>query len=299
MPFTFSHPAAVLPFMPRLRDGRPHGALIASALVAGSLAPDIPYFAQSLFPGSYGVGAATHRPWAVPTLDVAIAAGLVGAWHGLLREPLVALLPEPWADRAEALTAPVGKRDPYDAAWFTASAALGALTHVGWDAFTHVGRAGERLLPPLRREIAGVPVPLALQWTTSAVGLGVLGVSGGRLLREATPVPRRIILEPAVRRGVTAFIGAGAALGALHRVVREVPRGGGRPSLSGLVATVTFGAGAGALAAATGYALATRLITGPAPYRDRRPAVPVPAATATAAAAAADSPPSGGQDRGL
>jgi len=268
VPFTFSHPAAVLPFMPPLRDGRPHGPLIASALVAGSLAPDVPYFAQSLLPGCYGLGAATHRAWAVPTLDVAIAAGLVGAWHGLLREPLVALLPEPWADRAEALTAPVGKRDPYDAAWFTASAALGAFTHVGWDAFTHVGRAGERLLPALRREVAGVPLPLALQWSTSAAGLGVLAVSCTRLLRGATPVPRRITLEPAVRRGATAFIGAGAALGAWRRLVRELPRGSSRTSLSGLVAIGTFGAGAGAAAAATAYALTVRLAAGPAPRPD-------------------------------
>jgi Domain of unknown function (DUF4184) len=265
VPFTFSHPAAVLPFLPSLRDGRPHGPLIASALVAGSLAPDLPYFAQSLLPGSYGLGAVTHRAWAVPTLDVAIAAGLVGAWHGLLREPLVALLPGPWADRAEALTAPVRKRDPYDAAWFTASAALGAFTHVGWDSFTHTGRVGERLLPVLRREVAGMPVPLALQWSTSAAGLGVLAVSGTRLLRAATPVPRRITLEPGVRGGVTAFIGAGAVLGAWRRTVRELPRGSGRPPLASLVATVSFGAGAGAAVAATAYALATRLTLGPPP----------------------------------
>ena len=279
MPFTFSHPAAVLPFMPSLRDGRPRGPLIASALVAGSLAPDLPYFAQSLLPGCYGLGGATHRAWAVPTLDVAIAAGMVGAWHGLLREPLVALLPEPWADKVEALTAPTGKRDPYDAAWFTASAALGAFTHVGWDAFTHVGRVGERLVPALRREVAGMPVPLALQWATSAAGLGVLAVSGTRLLRAATPVPRRITLDPAVRRGATAFIGAGAALGAWRRTVRERPRGGGRPTLPGLVATVTFGAGAGAAAAATAYALATRVTLGPPappPMRLCPPARPRP-----------------------
>ena len=262
MPFTFSHPAAVLPFLPPLGDAGRRGPLIASALVAGSLAPDVPYFVESLFPGCYGIGAATHRPWAIPTLDVAVAAGLVGAWHGLLREPLVALVPEPWADRVEALTAPVGKRDPYDAAWFTASAALGALTHVGWDAFTHVGRAGERLVPALRRQVAGVPVPLALQWTSSAAGLGVLAAAGTRLLRGAAPVPRRITLDRAARRSATAFIGVSAALGAVHRVAREAPRTAGRPSLSGLVATVSFGAGAGAAAGATAYALSTRLLPG-------------------------------------
>ena len=259
MPFTFSHPAAVLPFLPMLRDGSGRGPLIASAMVAGSLAPDVPFFVDSLLPGSFGLGAATHRPWAVPTLDVAIAAALVAGWHGLLREPLVALLPDRWGDRAEALTAPLGKPDPYDAAWFTASAALGALTHVGWDAFTHTGRAGERLLPVLRREIAGMPLPLALQWGTSAVGLGLLVSTGSRLLAETTPAPRRITPAPAVRRSAAAFVGAGAVLGAAHRLARDLPRTPGRPSLSGLVATGTFGAGAGTAVAATAYALATRL----------------------------------------
>ena len=259
MPFTFSHPAAVVPFLPLLRDGCGRGPLIASAMVAGTLAPDVPFFLDSLLPGTFGLGAATHRAWAVPTLDVAIAAALVAGWHGLLREPLVALLPERWGDRVEALTVPVGKGDPYDAAWFTASAALGAFTHVGWDAFTHSGRAGERLIPLLRREIAGTPVPLVLQWGTSAVGLGVLAATGTRLLRAVAPVPRPSVPAPAVRRGATALIGAGAVLGAAHRLARELPKAPGRPSLSGLVATGTFGAGAGAALAATGYALATRL----------------------------------------
>ncbi|QMU77567.1 DUF4184 family protein [Streptacidiphilus sp. PB12-B1b] len=285
MPFTFSHPAAVLPFLPPLRDGARRGPLIASALVAGSLAPDVPYFVESLLPGSYAIGRATHRPWAVPTLDVALAAGLVGAWHGLLREPLVALLPGPWADRAEALTAPVGKRDPYDAAWFTASAALGALTHVGWDAFTHVGRAGERLVPALRRRVAGVPVPLALQWTTSAAGLGVLAAAGTRLLRTAAPAPLRTTLDPAARRSASAFIAVSAALGAAHRLGREAPADGARPSLSALAATVSFGGGAGAAAGATGYALAVRLLParrrpeprpGVSPRRPERPGRPLP-----------------------
>ena len=259
MPFTFSHPAAVLPL---LRDGRGRGPLIASALVAGSLAPDVPYFLESLAPGAYALGRTTHRPWAVPTLDAAIAAGLVAGWHGLLREPLVALLPERWADRAEALTAPVGKRDPYDAAWFTVSAAIGALTHVGWDAFTHPGRAGERLIPALRRDVGGMPMPVALQWVTSAAGLAVLATAGTRLLRRETPAPRRITLKPATRRRALAAIGASAALGSLHRIAREVPkarRSGEGVSVSGLVATVSFGGGAGAAVGATAYALAAKV----------------------------------------
>ncbi|OEV34905.1 hypothetical protein HS99_0034890 [Kitasatospora aureofaciens] len=82
MPFTLSHPAAVLPL---LRAAGERGPLVASALVAGSMAPDVPFFAESLLPGVYGRGGLTHAWWAVPTLDVAIAGALVAGWHGLLR----------------------------------------------------------------------------------------------------------------------------------------------------------------------------------------------------------------------
>lgn len=266
MPFTFSHPAAVLPL---IGQGRGRGPLIASALVAGSLAPDVPFFLETVLPGSYGLGDVAHRPWAVPTLDVAIAAGLVAGWHGLLREPMVALLPDPWADRADTLTAPRRKRepgslDPRDAAWFAASAALGAFSHVGWDAFTHRGRAGVRLVPALRREIGGIPVYHALQWGTSAVGLGLLAVSGSAALRrQQMPQPRRITLRPGVRRGAVAAVAAGAVLGAVHRTARELPKSGGRLAPAHLVAAASFGGGAGAAVAATAVALALRLTTRP------------------------------------
>ncbi|MFJ2778051.1 MULTISPECIES: DUF4184 family protein [unclassified Kitasatospora] len=75
MPFTLSHPAAVLPL---LRVAGERGPLVASALVAGSMAPDVPFFAESLFPGVYGRGRLTHRWWAVPTVDVAIAGTVNG-----------------------------------------------------------------------------------------------------------------------------------------------------------------------------------------------------------------------------
>ncbi|NUS14249.1 MAG: DUF4184 family protein, partial [Streptomyces sp.] len=156
MPFTFSHPAAVLPLLP---GGRPRGPLVASALVAGSLAPDVPYFTESLVHGTFRYGEFTHSLLGVPTADVAIAAVLAAGWHWLLREPLVALLPAAWADAADALTAPGGRRrGPADAGWFVLSAVAGAATHVVWDAFTHGGRAGVRLLPVLDRTVLGHPL---------------------------------------------------------------------------------------------------------------------------------------------
>ncbi|MFD5434621.1 DUF4184 family protein [Kitasatospora sp. NPDC127067] len=262
MPFTLSHPAAVLPL---LRAAGARGPLVASALVAGSMAPDVPFFAESLLPGVYGHGGLTHRWWAVPTLDVAVAGALVAGWHGLLRGPVVALLPERWAGGAEALTArwAADARDPGDtrdsgdtrgpagvgtvggAAWFAASAAIGAATHVGWDAFTHGGRLGVRLLPVLDRPVAGVPLYEAVQYGSSALALAALGGWAVRAVRAVEPVRPAVRLAPRTRRAAVALLGAATAAGVVHRL---------SPLRRNLVPEVCFGAGAGLAAGAVGYA---------------------------------------------
>ncbi|MCX4750684.1 DUF4184 family protein [Kitasatospora sp. NBC_01287] len=188
MPFTFSHPAAVLPLMRGLR-GR--GPLVASALVAGSMAPDLPFFAESWHPGLFRRGALTHRWWAVPTVDVVLAGVLVAGWQGLLRRPLLGLLPPRWAAPALAATErrAAGGGPGERAAWFALSAALGAAGHVGWDAFTHSGRAGVRLLPALERRVAGVPLCTVAQYGSSALALAGLGGYLARELRAAATAP--------------------------------------------------------------------------------------------------------------
>ncbi|WP_030245568.1 DUF4184 family protein [Streptomyces sp. NRRL S-350] len=255
MPFTLSHPAAVLPLLRRAGE---RGPLVASALVAGSMAPDVPFFAESLLPGVYGHGGLTHRWWAVPTLDVAIAGALVAGWHGLLRAPLVALLPERWAGGAEALTARRAGLGPgldtgvglhtgagADAAWFAASAAIGAATHVGWDAFTHGGRLGVRLLPVLDRQVAGVPLYEALQYGSSALALAAMGGWAARAVRSVEPVRPAVGLAPRTRRAAVAVLGAATAAGVLQRL---------SPLKRNLVPEVCFGAGAGLAVGAVGYA---------------------------------------------
>jgi hypothetical protein len=274
MPFTLSHPAAVLPM---LRDGRPRGPLIASALVAGSLAPDIPYFTDSLVHGTFGFGVFTHSPLGVPTADVAIAAVLVAGWHWLLREPLVALLPAGWADAADALTAPAGRAGgPAGAGRFVLSAAVGAATHVCWDAFTHGGRAGVRLLPVLNRSFHGRPLYYVLQFGSSVVGLGVVAWYVSRALRAlravpagelrpappAARAPRRLRLSGRTRIAVTALVGAAATAGAAARLARwdHGPLRGAR--FFDLIPTVAFGGGAGAAVGLACYAAVARTALG-------------------------------------
>lgn len=90
MPFTPAHAAAVLPL------GRT--ALPMSALVAGSVAPDLPMF----LPGRPGYEV-THSLWGVVTVDVLVAMAALWLWFGLVRDPYADVVP--WVrDRVPAAT---------------------------------------------------------------------------------------------------------------------------------------------------------------------------------------------------
>jgi hypothetical protein len=242
VPFTFSHPAAVLPL---LRGLRGRGPLIASGLVAGSMAPDLPFFVASCHPGLFRHGTLTHRWWAVPTLDVALAGAMVLGWRAGLRRPLLGALPPPWAAAATAATADRG--EPARPVAFAISAAIGAASHVGWDAFTHPGRAGVRLLPGLARPVAGVPLCTVAQYAGSALALAGLGRHLVRELRAVPPAEQ--LPPPAGGRRRRAALVAAAALGAGHRVLNG-RRGSGRAGLDDLVSDLCFGGGAGLAAGA-------------------------------------------------
>lgn len=107
MPFTLSHAAAVLPLVRGSGAARP--PFIASAPVAGSFAPDVPYFADTYIRGTFGFGTVTHGLPGAVTVDVLISAALVGGGWLLVREPLVALL---YAAAARALTPSDPDPDP-------------------------------------------------------------------------------------------------------------------------------------------------------------------------------------------
>ncbi|AUY48709.1 DUF4184 family protein [Streptomyces sp. CB01881] len=273
MPFTLSHPAAVLPL---LRAAGARGPLVASALVAGSMAPDVPFFAESLLPGAYGLGGATHSWWGVPTVDVAIAGVLVAGWHTLLRGPLVGLLPDRLAPAAEALTARrrgTAARGAVDAAWFAGSAALGAATHVGWDAFTHGGRLGVTLLPVLDRTVAGLPLYTVLQYGSSALALAALAGYLVRAVRAVEPARPAVALPAGVRRAAVAALGVATAAGVVQRLT---------PLRRNLIPEFCFGAGAGLAVGAVGYALVHAAVArrgrhgGTRPGGRERPAERVP-----------------------
>lgn len=263
MPFTLSHAAAVLPAI--RRNGTARWPLFPSALVAGSFAPDTTYFADTVIPGAMEFGSFTHTLLGVVTVNVVIAAALVTVWV-LLREPLVALLPVRVRGRVHAFVR--GQRwtrasfGPSAWLWFAVSGALGAATHVVWDAFTHHSRWGTELVPVLSRSVGGFPVYQFVQYGSSALALVVIGwfaVTGLRLTPKA-PAPEEVpVLGRRERWGALGLLGLCVLLGAVHRCVRWYAHFGRVESPLDIIPTACFGAGAGLAAGLLLYGVWMRL----------------------------------------
>ncbi|MGX1561315.1 DUF4184 family protein [Streptomyces sp. NPDC055506] len=260
MPFTLSHAAAVLPAV--RTDGTGRGPLVPAVLVAGSFAPDMTYYAASVLSGAMEFGDVTHAFPGVFTVDVLIAWALVGLWL-LMREPLVALLPRARQGRVAGLVrcgAPRTRVSPSLVVRWYVSAVLGALTHVVWDAFTHLDRWGMRLFPVLGREVAGSPLYWYLQYGGSAVAAAVIAVFVVRALRRA-PVREPLgipVLAARDRWAAGAVIGGFALLGAVQRAARWWAYWGSAAKPWEIIPTVCFGAGAGLVPALLLYAVVVR-----------------------------------------
>lgn len=148
MPFTLAHPAAVLP-LPRLL-GR---AAILPALVIGSIAPDLPYFLGDPFQRK-----TTHTLASLVWFSLPAGWAVYLAFELAIRRGLVFVLPAPL--RARLGSAPrLGEPGPV-----TLCLALGALTHLAWDALTH--ETGSYAVLQVLSSLGGIAViaGTAMRW---------------------------------------------------------------------------------------------------------------------------------------
>jgi hypothetical protein len=172
MPFTGSHPAAVLPLL-RTR-------LPASALVIGSVAPDLPYFVPLRLGEFYppvSLGVPTHTAWALVSLDLLIGLLAWAVWHGVFAAPLVAMAPARLRARLAGRLHIGLRRRPAavrDRGLVVLALVIGSATHVGWDEFTHVDRWGSRHIAALSTTWMGLE---GYRWAQYAGGvLGALAL---------------------------------------------------------------------------------------------------------------------------
>ena len=217
MPVTIAHPIAAIPLR------RPLGRLgVLSALVIGSVTPDLPLFLPLSVSRSL-----THTFVALFwfCLPVGVVAYLLFDW--VLERPLRALMPEAVQRRLP----PAGGRPPTWAPAVFVSVLLGAATHSAWDAFTHGESVVGRLFPVLEARLFSVSgyavyVFSVLQHASSTLGTLVMAAWIARWYHTAPQVPVAAPdLTPRTRRWLLLGIGlvvlAAAVSGGASRFPEE------------------------------------------------------------------------------
>lgn len=242
MPWTFAHPAAVLPFA-RACPRRLH----FGALAIGSLMPDLGYYI-----GHYGLSGFSHT--AAGIVLACVPLGLLAWWlFAMLRGPVCELLPQPHrALLMPAASAPVQWRLA-TLAKIAASLALGALTHVLWDSFTHRTGWFVQQWPALQETafvVGGTDIPVyeLLQHASTLFGIAVLAIA---YAARARPRLRTLRIAPDADRWrlrLIGYLGAASLCAAIPIASDLASRGRGYASLHSLlfhvavVATVLLGA---------------------------------------------------------
>lgn len=142
MPFTFSHPAAILP----LRRFPKYFSM--TALVAGSIVPDFEYFFRMDIISRY-----SHNVWGMFWFDMPLAFAFCWIFHYIIKKPLLLNLPVfisgrftdvwqlDWKQRF--LTSPIV---------VLFSLLIGIISHILWDSFTHRYGFFVDIFPQLERD---------------------------------------------------------------------------------------------------------------------------------------------------
>lgn len=225
VPFTLSHPAAAIPFA--------RSRLVLSALVIGSMAPDFQYF---LHLTGHERNAHTYPGVVLLTFPAAIVCLFL--FHAVLKWPAISLLPRPLQER---LVEPARRFrwSPADRTMLVlASLAVGILTHIAWDSFTHVDGLIVSSWPSLRVPLFYVgrtgipPFKVAQHLSTLAGGLFVLfcfarWYAAARRLPSA--VPRLLPADLTV-----ALVGIGIALTVTVGIISGLRASGGAGDLPAL-----------------------------------------------------------------
>jgi len=128
MPFTFSHPAIILPIRKLKED-----SFSLTGLVVGSIAPDFEYFIRMNLKGIYG-----HTLLGLFYFDLPIGLILAFLFHDLIKTPLLRNSPSFFKSRFTPLNFFHWDNYFLKHYWIIFySILIGSLSHILWDSFTH------------------------------------------------------------------------------------------------------------------------------------------------------------------
>lgn len=140
MPFTFSHPAAILPAV--LLPKRYYSL---TGLIAGSVVPDFEYFLRVSIYSDY-----SHTIPGIFWFNLPLAFILAWLYHETVRDPLIGSLPKFFRLRLQAFSS-FNWKEYVRKNWgiVLGSIVLGAASHLLWDSFTHESGYFATILPVL------------------------------------------------------------------------------------------------------------------------------------------------------
>lgn len=163
MPFTFSHPAIILPFLKNKK-------MSATALVIGSMSPDFEYFFRMKMQSEL-----SHTLLGLFLVDFPLCFLVIFVFHGIIKKPLIDNLPLFFKNRLQLLR-------NFD--WFgylkknvflvLISFVIGALSHLFWDSMTHWDGYLVQRIPFFNEELFTIPIYKIAQHLSTIVGLGIL-----------------------------------------------------------------------------------------------------------------------------
>jgi hypothetical protein len=208
MPFTISHAAAVLPFSRLLARWQ-----LLSAVVIGAMVPDFGLF----FPWRIQ-RFETHSVWGLFAFCLPVGVATYWVFQYFIKVPVMEVLPEGAYARWRQFSAPAQFASLRQWILVAFGVLAGAVSHLGWDAFTHENARGVRIIPWLEEPVdigahhmAGVRL---LQDGSSLIGLAiVLGLVAYGLRRGREQPVRERPLRAAERRAwVLTYVVAAVAL---------------------------------------------------------------------------------------
>jgi hypothetical protein len=128
MPFTFSHPAIILPL-----KYLPGNWFSLTGLIVGSLTPDFEYFIRMKVQSNY-----SHTIYGMLWFDLPLAILLCFIFHNLVRNDLFKNLPKHIQSRTLVYTE-FNWNNYFKRSWviIIISTLIGIASHLFWDSFTH------------------------------------------------------------------------------------------------------------------------------------------------------------------
>lgn len=172
MPFTFAHPAIVLPLLkPKTRQ-----YFSATGLIVGSMAPDFESFIRM---GRYKYY--SHHWAGVLWFDLPLAFLISLTFHFIVRDPLIDNLPKQLGRRFQRLRGfDFGVYMRRNFLVLVISLIVGICSHLLWDALTHLNMSRPDSIRSMLM-FGRVRVFILMQYAFSVIGLVALGIYIGKL----------------------------------------------------------------------------------------------------------------------